>query len=261
MLGVALMSFGGVFGGFEDEISSVADSNAGDGYSSGGDGDDPSPAAVSARKLAINYCFGCMPEVPSYFSGKDNISANGKACQVCLYEGRGVQQKDVVTCAAHRVRVCAAPPKKSAPMAEWLYKNKGPKYVQWICLDPKKTCWDKFHSFYVPHGLFPSWETVAKSKKDENKFVHPLHSSPLYQNRQEAILFYEKYTKLKFEHWKDKSQTNNRNQFCATAKSSGKVKSLKMPINSPSMLQMELSTGSVAVGSGSRKSGNLLFSK
>lgn len=48
------------------------------------------------------YCLNCCPTNPETFIGKE-LSASGNCCQICLFEGRPIVQKNVVVCKAHRV--------------------------------------------------------------------------------------------------------------------------------------------------------------
>lgn len=69
--------------------------------------DDASTVASGATKgscssSSVEYCFQCSPIAPETFVGKE-LSARGKCCQVCYFEGRGIVQKNVVVCKAHKV--------------------------------------------------------------------------------------------------------------------------------------------------------------
>lgn len=65
----------------------------------------------SSEASEYDYDKCCCPVVCKTFSDGLQPSQRGRACQICLYEGRGVVNKDVVVCAGHKVRVCADIPK------------------------------------------------------------------------------------------------------------------------------------------------------
>jgi hypothetical protein len=47
-----------------------------------------------------DYCVECTPVAPDTFAGT-RLSPKGRCCQICQFEGCGVQQSHVVTCKAH----------------------------------------------------------------------------------------------------------------------------------------------------------------
>jgi hypothetical protein len=191
------------------EVDSVeADSNGDDkSYveDSEGCGDDDA-LSITSEKLELSddeeYCVDCTPCVPNTFAGT-KLSANGKCCQICYFEGRGVQQSNVVVCKAHRVRVCADVSVKSSPLATWLldtYKV-SIKSLKWICPDKDLTCWEKLHHYYVPNGLFPSLAQIKQTNLDMKKkeFFTTIKNSELYKSREKAIQKYEKRTGVAFD--------------------------------------------------------------
>ena len=121
----------------------------------------------STSSSSVEYCFQCSPITPETFAGI-KLSARGKCCQVCYFEGRGIVQKNVVVCKAHKVRVCADVAVNTPHMYEYLYKKKLllPDTMEWFCQTKDATCWDKLHNYYAPNGLFP---TLTQGKKCERK--------------------------------------------------------------------------------------------
>ena len=147
------------------------------------------------------FCQECWPVVPDTFAGR-SLSAKGRCCQICLFEGRGVNQMNVVTCKAHRVRVCADVILKPSPMVEWLirrYKLK-PEQLKWFCPNKDLTCWEKLHQYYIPLGLFPTLVSIKGVNMDakKNEFFLAIKGSDLYRARENCVAVYEKHTGLSF---------------------------------------------------------------
>lgn len=140
------------------------------------------------------YCLNCCPTNPETFIGKE-LSANGKCCQVCLFEGRPIVQKNVVVCKAHRVRVCADIPVGTATMVKWLAQQRSvsTESLNWFCPTPDATCWEKLHHFYVPNGLFPNLKKLER-KEQEGKlkgFCNAIKKSAIFRARKDSIAYYE----------------------------------------------------------------------
>jgi hypothetical protein len=55
----------------------------------------------------------------------------------------------------------------------------------------ERSCWAKFHEFYLPHGLFNSYFYVDKVGK-ACKFFQCIYTSPLYQKKYAALGVEEK---------------------------------------------------------------------
>ena len=140
-----------------------------------------------------DYCLDCCPVACSTFTGLDK-SQRGRACQVCLYEGRPAVLKDVIVCKAHKVRVCANVPVKPSDLVEWLKKRRSvtDESLDWYADLLDATCWEKLHFYYVPNGLFPNMHQIVSNPKliKKSGFCNPIKSSNLYLKREVHVELY-----------------------------------------------------------------------
>lgn len=161
-----------------------------------------SDESADEEDLYEEYCVECSPVVPDTFAGT-RLSAKGRCCQICQFEGRGVQQSHVVTCKAHRVRVCADISVHPPKMVDWIlkYYKLQAEDLKWFCPNRDLTCWEKLHHFYVPNGLFPALRTIQETNMDEKKkeFFLAIKSSKMYKARNNSIKLYEDKTGCTFE--------------------------------------------------------------
>ncbi len=56
--------------------------------------------AADEEEEEEEYCVQCTPIVPDTYAGT-KLSHKGRCCQICQYEGCGVQQSNVVMCTVH----------------------------------------------------------------------------------------------------------------------------------------------------------------
>ncbi len=68
----------------------------------------------------------------------------------------------------------------------------------WMC-STSKSCWEKFHHFYQPAGLFNNYFVVDKEKK-KCKFAQYSYSSPLYMQKYKALSITMNRKKAKVTH-------------------------------------------------------------
>jgi hypothetical protein len=111
----------------------------------------------------------CIPSCVGVAHETAKPSVVQRCCQICLFEGRGRVWKNVAYCATHRMKACVQiqPDKSVEKMYFCARKGKRIKCTDWtwMCSDKHLSCWDKFHSFYLPAGVF---HTHATSKDGDN---------------------------------------------------------------------------------------------
>ena len=170
------------------EQSENSDSVAGgQGHSSDGE--------AEVMDVDHDYSTDCCPLACTTFTGSEG-SQSGRACQVCLYEGRGQVLKDVVVCKAHKVRVCANISLKEGELVEWLKSKRrsvSEESFEWYADWPDATCWEKLHFYYGPKGLFPSRSAIAEddSLVKKSGYCGTIKSSTLYQKREVHIKMFK----------------------------------------------------------------------
>jgi hypothetical protein len=90
-------------------------------------------------------------------------------------------------CSRHGVRLCMD---SREPRAECEPKNiraDGGLNTDWSWkCSTNKSCWEKFHEFYQPAGLFNNYFIVDKEKK-KCKFAQYSYSSSLYMQKYKAL--------------------------------------------------------------------------
>ena len=177
------------------------------------------------KVLSMDYSIDCCPIVPHTFSG-ENLSQRGSCCQICLFEGKGVVTKNVVTCYGHKVRVCADVSVNESPMINLYLKRMGKDSVNWVPLMFEGTCWEKLHQWYVPQGLFPSIEQLKQHAP--KKFCAAFKKHPFYIDRMKCASYYTHVTGHKVDGisttWKEEAPSKKatkpqlRTSRCATAR-------------------------------------------
>jgi hypothetical protein len=116
-----------------------------------------------------------------------NLSLKKKVCQVCNYENLGRKWKSVVMCSKHGVRLCLQirKPRKDALPALKRVDGTPVEDWSWTCPD-QKSCWDKFHDFYLPQKLFNT-HFYVNEEGNKCKFAGVQYSSSLYLQKYEAL--------------------------------------------------------------------------
>jgi hypothetical protein len=126
----------------------------------------------------------CIP------AGLDSIPAKigvkMRVCQVCSYEMRRFKWKSVTVCTTHGVRLCTEMRQIRSDCEPKLHKLDGTPVTdwQWTC-QSNDTCWNKFHNFYLPKGLFNNNFSLSSPKKC--KFAGVIYTSTLHQLKYEAL--------------------------------------------------------------------------
>jgi hypothetical protein len=105
-----------------------------------------------------------------------------KICQVCKYEVRKPKWKSVMFCAKHGVRLCLEEREQRQHSLPLLRKKVGSPVTDWSwTCETKDSCWNKFHNFYLPQGLFNSKFSLSSSEKV--KFANYVYTSPIYKKK------------------------------------------------------------------------------
>ena len=103
-----------------------------------------------------------------------------RGCKVCDWEGRDRRIRQTMFCIDHNVCIC-----------EVSYSNDDPQ--PWKCPEAYLTCWEKYHQWYLPKGLYN--ENGRRSKKCvlfKMKFPHSGHTNTAEQDAQTRESFQEK---------------------------------------------------------------------
>ena len=101
-------------------------------------------------------------------------------CKVCIFEGRGYNQKNSVFCSNHGIALCQRV--NIHPKNQTVFKINTRKETHvnttlikdWKWLSPgqeKWTCWEKAHRYYIPHRLFNINDTRNKKIRDIDKAI------------------------------------------------------------------------------------------
>lgn len=115
------------------------------------------------------------------------LSNKMRVCQVCHYEMRPHKWKSVMCCSRHGIRLCTEGRMSRKNSEPTLFKLNGSKVTDWSwTTDSDLSCWDKFHSFYQPEGLFNSNFYVNVEQK-KCKFAQCIYTSPLHQKKYNAL--------------------------------------------------------------------------
>jgi len=114
------------------------------------------------------------------------LSTKIKICQVCRFEERKPKWKSVMLCRQHGVRLCTEA-REQREACEPILKRKDGSAVTdftWSC-QTTDSCWNKFHQFYQPKGLFNN--NFSLDSKDKVKFASYAYGSLLYQKKYAAL--------------------------------------------------------------------------
>jgi hypothetical protein len=126
----------------------------------------------------------CVPLSLSAIPAK--LSTKKKACQICKYEMRRLKWKSVTLCPRHGVRLCTEARKPREECSPSLVQLDGTPVTDWSwTCQTTDSCWNKFHNFYQPHGLFNKNFSLAAPSKC--KFVAYIYTSNLYQKKYAAL--------------------------------------------------------------------------
>jgi len=125
----------------------------------------------------------CMYDSLASYGFKKRSKKN--SCQICGFEKRGtLKWKNILVCRHHKVRACGI----KRPVREKNLLVEGTttpvQDYSWILGDAGElTCMEKFHTLYLPAGLFST--TLANVPK--NEFATIKRSCALYKQRQRAL--------------------------------------------------------------------------
>jgi hypothetical protein len=143
---------------------------------------DQSVPVFGIIKFPTEYCI----PVPLQ-SLQTTLSSKKRVCQVCNYELRPFKWRSVMLCGKHGVRLCTENVKARKDSIPLLKKKDGSLVTDWdwTC-NQEKSCWAKYHDFYLPHGLFNTYfffDNVGKT----GKFSQCIYTSELYQKKYAAL--------------------------------------------------------------------------
>jgi len=89
-------------------------------------------------------------------------------------------------CPKHGVRLCLEEREERKHSLPLLRKKDGSPVTDWSwTCETKDSCWNKFHNFYLPQGLFNSKFSLSSS--ESVKFANYVYTSPLYQKKYAAL--------------------------------------------------------------------------
>ena len=112
-------------------------------------------------------------------------SKDGRSCQICKFEGRGRKVSNVIFCKKHKIRCCSNVPKDIS--SSGIFKSGVTRYScndwSWMCPNKEWTCWEKFHDYYLPSGLF----TKPNPRSKPYSSVQIVKSHDLYKRQQICI--------------------------------------------------------------------------
>jgi hypothetical protein len=120
----------------------------------------------------------CIPVHLSQLPAK--LSSKIKIYQVCRYEERKLKWKLVMLCHTHGVRLCMEVRPEREKCEPKLNRKDGTAVSDWSwTCQTTDTCWNKFHKFYQPCGLFNN--NYSLQSVDRVKFSSFAYGSDLYQ--------------------------------------------------------------------------------
>ncbi len=139
------------------------------------------PGSSNGNLLSTDICLPMsLTTIPA------KLSTKIKVCQVCKYELRSLKWKSVTLCPKHGVRLCTEVRKPRQECLPLLIKEDKSPVTDWSWTCPTTdSCWNKFHTFYQPLGLFNSNFALAASTKC--KFSSYIYTSPLYQKKYASL--------------------------------------------------------------------------
>jgi hypothetical protein len=115
------------------------------------------------------------------------LSTKIKVCQICHYEMCPYRWKSVMLCSNHGVHLCSDIRDSCENSKHKLVKKDGSNATDWSWTDKgNRSCWSKFHDFYLPQGLSNSHFHVDVQAK-KCKFAQFKYTSELYQRKYNAL--------------------------------------------------------------------------
>ena len=136
----------------------------------------------------------CVPTSLDVIPAK--IGPKMRVCQVCSYEMRRFKWRSVTLCPNHGVRLCTDVRTSREDSEPKILKTDGAPVTDWTWTCQRTdTCWNKFHTFYLPNGLFNN--NICLSSPHKCKFAGIVYSSELYLKKYAALgisLHYKKGT-------------------------------------------------------------------
>jgi hypothetical protein len=117
---------------------------------------------------------------------RSNLSMKIKICQVCKYEMRKPKWKSVMLCPTHGVRLCLEVREQRQNCLPTIRKKDGSPVTDWSwTCESTDSCWNKYHKFYRPKGLFNN--NFFFGAREKVRFAHYIYISPLYQKKYAAL--------------------------------------------------------------------------
>jgi hypothetical protein len=116
------------------------------------------------------------------------IGNNYKNYQVCDYEGRGLVMSQTTYCKIHCVRMCMQQHQDTKKIG--LKKGDSNELVthfSWLYPDTDLSCWQKFHLWYKPRGLFSNPRCIFEKAAGCFRFGHLCVSNTLFKNKKTAF--------------------------------------------------------------------------
>ena len=152
------------------------------------------------------YMNNCSPIA----SSEMDKSNDGRCCQICKFEGRGIKLSCVNFCIKHKVRCCSISHDDHTDTNT--FRNRKQKISctdwSWMCPHVTWTCWRKFHEYYLPAGLFHN----VKERCDPFSSVQFNRRNTMFKCQQDAINV--KNSKFIGEYCpENKSHPNSNNQI------------------------------------------------
>jgi hypothetical protein len=150
---------------------------------------------TKAKVSNLDNCYAGVPNIEA--DGKQcipvqlntlpvNLSTKIKICQICRFEERKPKWKSVMLYRTHGICLCMEIREEHENCKPSLKRKDGTavKDFSWTC-QTMDTCWNKFHQYYQPKGLFNS--NFFLESKDKVKFVSYAYGLELYQKKYAAI--------------------------------------------------------------------------
>jgi hypothetical protein len=119
---------------------------------------------------------------------KKLIEKNYRNCQVCDYEGRCLVMNQTTYCKIHCVRMCMQQHQDTKKVGlEKVDSNELVTYFYWLCPDTDLSCWQKFHLWYQPRGLFLNPRCIVEKASGCLRFGHLCVSKTLFKKKKMAF--------------------------------------------------------------------------
>jgi len=117
-----------------------------------------------------------------------NIKLSNKIrrCQICHYKIRP-DKWTVIFCSRHSVRLCTQRRDSRKDSEPTLVQVDGSPVTDWTWThNSSLSCWEKFHKFYEPEGLFNDY-FFANEVEKKCKFSQCIYTSSLHQKKYCAL--------------------------------------------------------------------------